>query len=108
MKAKKHKCKEAPSDKQLLLGTKWNFRICPCPGPKTYTHCVFKHRLPRQLPRPIAVDEVRSKAEPMSRRIWTNFELLRSIIERLEFTIQRRWLKKSKNKRRQALNTACK
>lgn len=85
-----------------------NVRICPSLGPKTYSHGVFCGRPPAHLPERISVDEVRSRAEPMSRRVWANFDLLKVIVERYEVVIQRRWEKKSQVKRRRILNMACK
>lgn len=84
-----------------------NIRVCPCLGPRTYSHGVFYRRQPAKLPEPISAHEVRSRAEPMSRRVWANFDLLKVVVERYEAVIQRRWEKKSKVKRRQILNLAC-
>lgn len=104
----KNCCEGKEHDESMAEDEKFNIRCCPCPGPKTYCHGVFEGRPPNNLPERIGVDEVRSRAEPMSRRVWANFELLKLIVERYEAVIQRRWAKKSKVKRRQILNLACK
>ncbi|KAI5859433.1 hypothetical protein GGS23DRAFT_585385 [Durotheca rogersii] len=54
----------------------------------------------------IEPNEVLSQAGPMAKAIFKNWDLLRVILERHEATIQKRWIKKSKPKRRATLLAA--
>ncbi|KAF9880965.1 hypothetical protein CkaCkLH20_01115 [Colletotrichum karsti] len=55
------------------------------------------------MPNPIEPEEVREKATPMAEELFKDWETLQKIVERHEATIQRRWMKKSKPKRREIL-----
>lgn len=77
-----------------------------CLTNKTYTHGVFDGTNPVHPPDPISVEDVRARAEPMSRSIWQDFEHLKAIVQRYELVLQRRWTKKSKLKRKKTLQSA--
>ncbi|KAI1083125.1 hypothetical protein F5B20DRAFT_528684 [Whalleya microplaca] len=55
------------------------------------------------MPRFITEDQVLAEARPMAQRIFKNWEILKVITERREETIQKRWVKKSRPKRRALL-----
>jgi hypothetical protein len=59
--------------------------------------------LPSSFPTP---QEVRSKARALSEKVLINWKLLNNVIERHEATIQKRWMKKTKEKRKKILLTA--
>lgn len=98
--------------REILEGRHWSQdrrHQCTAPGCRgiyTYNHGVFRSRNTNDSPPSLSVDEARSRAEPMSKKIWENFHRLRTIISRYEMVIQRRWAKKSKNKRKQTLRLA--
>ena len=48
-------------------------------------------------------EEVRSEAQARSKKIFEQWDLLKCIIERYESTIQKRWTKKTRNKRKEVL-----
>lgn len=80
----------------------------PANADELYQHGLFYafRPLPTQKIEPITVDEVRRLAEPMNKRIWENQTQLKEIALRYEAVIQRRWEKKSKVKRREAVLSA--
>lgn len=51
----------------------------------------------------ISRSQLEAEARPLAQRIYENWKLLKSIVERHEATVQGRWLKKSKVKRRAIL-----
>ena len=63
---------------------------------------------PGGLPMPeiVSPKEVRERAKRMSANIFQNFDLLHSILERHEITIQKRWKKKTQDQRRRILLSA--
>ncbi|KAK5627741.1 hypothetical protein RRF57_003456 [Xylaria bambusicola] len=65
----------------------------------------FSYELPAGFPIPkyVGPSEVLSQAKPMAQTIFKNWNLLRTIVERHESTIQRRWIKKSRPKRQHLL-----
>ncbi|KAI1415065.1 hypothetical protein F5Y13DRAFT_187750 [Hypoxylon sp. FL1857] len=73
-----------------------------------YTHGTFKLVRPNAglTPEKISVSEVRQKSSSIIPRLWKNFNKLQTIIERHERSIQRRWKKKPKAKRHDALRRA--
>ena len=56
--------------------------------------------LPSSFPTP---EEVRSKARALSEKVLDNWGFLNNIIERHEVTIQRRWMKKTREQRKKVL-----
>lgn len=54
----------------------------------------------------ISLEDVCSQAQPMSKGIWDDYEKLKTIIERYEIIIQKRWAKKAISKRKQFLQSA--
>jgi hypothetical protein len=61
---------------------------------------------PGKLPMPSSfpsAEEVRSKAGPLSKSILEHWDMLNTIIQRHEATIQKRWAKKTKESRRKIL-----
>lgn len=73
-----------------------------------YKHGIFRiyDPIPHQEPEHLTVDQVRARADPMNKRIWENYTHLQAITQRYEAVIQRRWEKKSKIKRRDAVINA--
>lgn len=62
-----------------------------------------------QIPMPLAYptpEEVRTRANKLSRSIFKNWNLLRHALERYESTIQKRWMKKTQDQRRKILLAA--
>ncbi|KAI9772208.1 MAG: hypothetical protein M1839_002526 [Geoglossum umbratile] len=62
------------------------------------------------LPKPSSfptADQVRKEARERSQKILSDWKLLNSIIERREAAIQKRWVKKTKERRKKILLSAC-
>lgn len=77
-------------------------------GDELYKHGPFRayDPIPHQEPEHLTVDQVRARAEPLNKRLWENHTHLQAISQRYEAVIQRRWDKKSKVKRREAVVNA--
>lgn len=92
-----------------LLG-QWyddNCRNCEqCVQRNTYTHGPFRNTAPNHSPDPTSPEDICSQAQPMSKSIWNDYEKLKTIVERYETTIQKRWAKRTYSKRKQALQLA--
>ena len=74
---------------------------------KYYAHGHFRNMKARPFPVPFfSVDRFKAWAEADRSHIWRHYSRLQTIVERHEATIQGRWKKKSKNKRRAILQSA--
>lgn len=80
---------------------------CLCQKRATYVHGPFRNTaLNYSSPNLISLEDVCSQAQPMSRCIWDDYEKLKTIIDRYETIIQKRWAKKAISKRKQLLQSA--
>lgn len=78
-----------------------------CQERATYLHGPFRNNSSKHLAGdPISPQDVCDQAQPMSRVIWDDYEKLKTIIERYEKVIQKRWAKRTDSKRKQALQSA--
>ncbi|KAI5859515.1 hypothetical protein GGS23DRAFT_616202 [Durotheca rogersii] len=78
------------------------------PTAKEYTHGYFDrmHNQSEVIYEDITVEQARELSEPQIANIWMNFKHLQAIIHRHEALIQKRWIKKSKVKRSEILQSA--